>query len=71
MEVKLSSEPNSHLTDLAWNPGQEFGSMFASVISDGGVGLWQIGNELNIIAKLPAATCATCCMYLVKPYVAF
>ncbi|XP_041368937.1 nuclear pore complex protein Nup214-like isoform X2 [Gigantopelta aegis] len=57
-KVKLNASPGSTLLDLAWNPGNPL--MLATCVSDGSVELFEIKENLNIVASLPVSTCATC-----------
>ena len=60
VEVRLSTTPEVRLTDLMWNPGDNFVSLFASCMSDGSVGLWQVIDSVTVTAKLPTTVQATC-----------
>ena len=60
-KVKLNASPGSTLLDLAWNPGNPL--MLATCVSDGGVELFEIKENLHMVASLPVSTCATCCTF--------
>ena len=61
LEVKLSSSPGVRLMDFAWNPSQDFVGLFATCLSDGCVALWEVKDNLKILATLPSVASATCC----------
>ena len=62
LQVRLSTTPGVTVTDVAWNPGADLASMFCSVMSDGAVAMWEIGDKLGIVGSLPADVAqATCC----------
>ena len=60
LEVRLSTTPEVRLADLMWNPGDNFASLFASCLSDGSVGLWQVMDSVTVTARLPTTVQATC-----------
>ena len=61
LEVRLSTAPDVRLSDLMWNPGEPYVSLFASCMSDGSVGLWTVKDSVTVTARLPATAQAACC----------
>ena len=66
LEVRLSTAAGATLVDFAWNPGADFGAMFASCLGDGSVRLWEVKDALVAVAQLPPTTRA-CCGELAVP----
>ena len=62
--VRLGTSSEVDLLDLSWNPGPDYPGILATCLSDGSVSLWEVTDNLKIVASLTPTTNATCCKCL-------